>query len=645
MNNQMTKTPMPSQEPDVRNKNFKEVALGYTEEMAVNEAQRCLNCKNKPCVTGCPVNVRIPEFIAKVAEGDFAGAYEVITSTNSLPAVCGRVCPQETQCEGKCVRGIKGEPVAVGRLERFVADWHREHIGNDKVEKIPSNGKKAAVVGAGPAGLTAAGDLVNKGYEVTVFESLHKEGGVLVYGIPEFRLPKQKVVKKEIEKNNKKIVVLDDDPTGVQTVHDISVYTNWEKDTIRQGFDEENNLFYVLTNSRGFTAEQTTKAHNEIAAVVDEVAKETGKEYIFISRSDSTLRGHYPLETELLKKNYEANTGKTIDGEILCPFFKEGGRYTIDNVHYVKYGEELIPANETEFAKDKTFGYSAATMPEYVEEKTKGAYKASDVTCISLEDIHDMNIDKIEEALMEVKDFNKIIVNAVDYADVKVFCVALYRAMAKGKVFMFRTAAAIVKVMGGVTDQPLLSREQMVVKETDNGGIIVVGSHTDKTTKQVEELKKLTDIEFIELDATLVKDDEAFEKEVKRCLNLEETCIKAGKTVCCYTTRALITADTGDKEDELRLSVKISDAVQSLVGRLSVTPSFVIAKGGITSSDVGTKDLAVKKANVLGQIKPGIPVWQTGEESKFPLTPYVIFPGNVGEVTTLREAVEVLTAK
>ena len=453
------------------------------------------------------------------------------------------------------------------------------------------------------------------------------------------------LLKKEIEKNNKKIVVLDDDPTGVQTVHDISVYTNWEKDTIRQGFDEENNLFYVLTNSRGFTAEQTTKAHNEIAAVVDEVAKETGKEYIFISRSDSTLRGHYPLETELLKKNYEANTGKTIDGEILCPFFKEGGRYTIDNVHYVKYGEELIPANETEFAKDKTFGYSAATMPEYVEEKTKGAYKASDVTCISLEDIHDMNIDKIEEALMEVKDFNKIIVNAVDYADVKVFCVALYRAMAKGKVFMFRTAAAIVKVMGGVTDQPLLSREQMVVKETDNGGIIVVGSHTDKTTKQAEELKKLTDIEFIELDATLVKDDEAFEKEVKRCLNLEETCIKAGKSVCCITTRALITADSGDKEDELRLSVKISDAVQSLVGRLSVTPSFVIAKGGITSSDVGTKALAVKKANVLGQIKPGIPVWQTGEESKFPLTPYVIFPGNVGEVTTLREAVEVLTAK
>lgn len=453
------------------------------------------------------------------------------------------------------------------------------------------------------------------------------------------------LLKQEIEKNNKKIVVLDDDPTGVQTVHDISVYTNWEKETICQGFEEKNNLFYILTNSRGFTAEQTTAAHNEISAVVDEVARETGREYIFISRSDSTLRGHYPLETEILKANYEKNTGKTIDGEILCPFFKEGGRFTIDDVHYVKYGDKLIPANETEFVKDKTFGYTAATMPEYIEEKTKGTYKAENVTCISLEDIHNMDIEKIENLLMNVQGFNKIIVNAVDYADIKVFCVALYRAMAKGKVFMFRTAAAIVKVMGGVSDQPLLTRQQMVTKETDNGGIIVVGSHTDKTPRQVEELKKLTDIEFIELNATLVRDEKAFETEVNRCLEREEECIKAGKTVCCYTTRVLITADTGDKEDELRLSVKISDAVQSLVGRLKATPAFVIAKGGITSSDVGTKALAVKKANVLGQIRPGIPVWQTGEESRFPMTPYVIFPGNVGEITTLREAVEVLLDK
>ena len=446
----------------------------------------------------------------------------------------------------------------------------------------------------------------------------------------------------EIAGNNKKIVVLDDDPTGVQTVHDIHVYTGWGRDEVLAGFRESNNLFYILTNSRGFTQEQTIKAHHEIAASVNDAARETGREYIFISRSDSTLRGHYPLETKILSDEYGKYTGKIIDGEILCPFFKEGGRFTINNVHYVKYGDELVPANETEFAKDKTFGYSAATMPEYIEEKTGGEFRASSVTCISLDDIHAMNFDAIEAQLMAVTGFNKIIVNAVDYADVKVFCVALFRAMKKGKVFMFRTAAGIVKVMGGVTDIPLLTRKDMVTTGNNNGGVIVVGSHTDKTTRQLEALKSLKGIEFVELDARLVRDDEAFAREVQRCLDVEEKAIASGKTVCCYTTRALITADTGDKEDELRLSVKISDAVQSLVGRLKVTPSFVIAKGGITSSDVGTKALGVKRALVLGQIRPGIPVWQTGNESRFPATPYVIFPGNVGEDSTLKEAAEIL---
>lgn len=193
-----TKTPMPEQEPNVRNKNFKEVSLGYTEEMAMNEATRCLNCKNKPCVSGCPVNVRIPEFIAKVAEGDFKSAYEIITSTNALPAVCGRVCPQENQCEGKCVRGIKGESVGIGRLERFVADWYMNNV-SEAPAKPETNGKKVAVIGAGPAGLSCAGSLAKKGYEVTIFEAFHTAGGVLVYGIPEFRLPKA-IVGKEVKK-------------------------------------------------------------------------------------------------------------------------------------------------------------------------------------------------------------------------------------------------------------------------------------------------------------------------------------------------------------------------------------------------------------------------------------------------------------
>ena len=197
-NMSLTKVPMPSQEPNVRNKNFDEVALGYTAEMAMEEATRCINCKNKPCMSGCPVCVRIPEFIAKVAAGEFDEAYKIITSTNGLPAVCGRVCPQENQCEGKCIRGIKGEPVSIGRLERFVADYHLSH-SNDDVEKPESNGIKVAVIGAGPAGLTCAGDLAKLGYDVTIFEALHAAGGVLSYGIPEFRLPKDKVVAAEVE--------------------------------------------------------------------------------------------------------------------------------------------------------------------------------------------------------------------------------------------------------------------------------------------------------------------------------------------------------------------------------------------------------------------------------------------------------------
>ena len=196
-NMSLKKNEMPSQDPNVRNKNFLEVALGYTEEQALDEAARCLNCKNHPCVSGCPVQVKIPEFIKKITEKDYEGAYQVIHETSSLPAVCGRVCPQETQCESKCVRGIKGEAVGIGRLERFVADWHNANV-KEEPAKPASNGHKVAVIGSGPSGLTCAGDLAKKGYDVTVFEALHLAGGVLVYGIPEFRLPKA-IVQKEVD--------------------------------------------------------------------------------------------------------------------------------------------------------------------------------------------------------------------------------------------------------------------------------------------------------------------------------------------------------------------------------------------------------------------------------------------------------------
>ncbi|MCI8416149.1 MAG: hydroxyacid dehydrogenase [Lachnospiraceae bacterium] len=450
------------------------------------------------------------------------------------------------------------------------------------------------------------------------------------------------LLKEELQKQQIRLVVLDDDPTGVQTVHHVSVYTNWTRESMEQAFSEEGRLFYILTNSRGMTQAETTKIHGEIMESVSWAAKKTGKPYLYISRSDSTLRGHYPLETQLLREGLEKE-GCTVDGEVLFPFFLEGGRFTIGNVHYVKYGEELVPAAQTEFARDKTFGYSYSDLPSYIEEKTKGAYKASEVTCISLELLRSGNLQAVEELLLSVKDFGKVCVNAVDYCDVKAFVIALYRAIGRGKHFMFRTAAGFVKVAGGISNQPLLTRGDMVTLKTHYGGVVVVGSHTAKTTAQLEELRKLPYVEPVEFHSSLVLEgDEAFYQEVARCVAEEERIIKSGRTAVCFTERKLLTVENDTPESALIRSVKISDGVQRLVGDLHITPAFVIAKGGITSSDVGTKALKVTCAQVMGQIRPGIPVWQTGEESKFPSTPYVIFPGNVGEATTLREAVEIL---
>lgn len=402
-------------------------------------------------------------------------------------------------------------------------------------------------------------------------------------------------------------------------------------------------MFFILTNSRAFSAQYTKEVHQTIAERVMAESKKTGREFMIISRSDSTLRGHYPLETETLCKTLEQESGKTIDGEVLMPFFKEGGRFTIGDVHYVQEGDYLVPAGETEFAKDKTFSYTKSNLAEYVEEKTKGAFKAAAVTCISLDDLRAVAVDKIVEQLMAVKDFNKVIVNAVDYVDVKVFAIAMIRAMKAGKTFMFRTAAAWTKVIGGVPDKALLTKEELVVPGNTNGGLIIIGSHVKKTTDQLAKLKELKDVKFIEFNHMLVLEPEKLEAELRRVVGDVEQAIENGQTVAVYTGRKRF--DAGSEEESLRVSVKISEAITSIVSRLSIQPAFLIAKGGITSSDVGTKGLSVKRALVLGQVAPGIPVWKTGAESKFPGMSYIIFPGNVGAVTTLRDIVAKLEEK
>lgn len=441
-----------------------------------------------------------------------------------------------------------------------------------------------------------------------------------------------------VKQSDFKMVVLDDDPTGVQTVHDISVFTDWSEECIEEGFLEKNKLFYLLTNSRGLTESETTEIHIEIARRISAVSKKLGIPFLIISRSDSTLRGHYPLETQVLRQELEKETEALIDGEILIPFFRAGGRLTVENIHYVRYENDLIPAGETEFAKDKTFGYAHSDLTEYIEEKTKGEYKAEQVTAITLAELRAMDIKGITRKLMGVHDFNKIIVNALEIEDLKVFAISLYEALAAGKHFLFRTAADFVKVVGDITEQPLLTKSKMMKEHSSQGGMIVVGSHTQKTTAQLNSLRGIPGLEFLELNTDLVLDG-TLEKETMQVTRTCEELINKGVTPVVYTKRTLLIRDQDTKEMALIRSVKISDAVQRLVGELKVEPSFIIAKGGITSSDIGVKALKVKKALVLGQVQPGIPVWKTDEQSRFPGIPYVIFPGNVGSDESLKNVV------
>ncbi|MEG0743083.1 MAG: four-carbon acid sugar kinase family protein [Clostridia bacterium] len=438
---------------------------------------------------------------------------------------------------------------------------------------------------------------------------------------------------------HQKIVVLDDDPTGIQTVHDVSVYTNWSCEMMRFAFEQPDSMFFILTNSRAFSAEKSEQIHREIAHNLVAASHETGKEFLIISRSDSTLRGHYPLETETLREVLETEASQKIDGEILLPFFREGGRYTLANVHYVAMDNVLVPAGQTEFARDKTFGYQASNLKEWIAEKTKGAYPAQSVLHIGLDELRSKNFLQIEEKLMCMRDFSKLVVNAIDTLDVEVFAIALVAALSKGKHYLFRSAAALPKCLGGVSDKPLLTREELADPDNPNGGLIMIGSHVQKTTIQLAYLRKANFIEFIELNQHLVLDALQWKAELKRVSHKAEHCIAEGKTVAVFTRRERFDLNTGNKEDELRLATQISDALTGIVAHMPVRPSFIIAKGGITSSDVGTKSLKVERALVLGQILPGVPVWRTGSESLFPKLPYVIFPGNVGGEDALYQAV------
>jgi len=459
------------------------------------------------------------------------------------------------------------------------------------------------------------------------------------------------LIQDAIAKSRRTIIVLDDDPTGVQTVHGVPVYTSWTEESIDSGFGEAGfdeagktpALFFILTNSRGMTAGESAAVHREIGARIARVGKRKNRDYIIVSRSDSTLRGHYPLETETLKAAVEAESGGHFDGEIICPFFMEGGRFTAENIHYVRSADTMVPAAMTEFAKDKTFGYSHSDLTQWVEEKTKGAYKKESVTAIPLQTLRGEGaVQKVCDTLVAVQGFGKVIVNALDYDDIRVFGAALYRALDSGKRFMIRSAAAVPKILGGIPDRPLLTREELIDSGNPRGGLVVVGSHVQKTSRQLQLLLENPNVAAVEFNTHLVMDEAAFQTEIRRVQDECNKALEAGRITAVYTCRTRFDLNTGNPEDELRVSLKIAAAVTSFVSNLTGKPRFIIAKGGITSSQIGTEALGVKKALVLGQVLPGIPVWLTGPESRFPNTPYVIFPGNVGDEDGLKKIAEML---
>ncbi|AOV06603.1 four-carbon acid sugar kinase family protein [Sporosarcina ureilytica] len=451
--------------------------------------------------------------------------------------------------------------------------------------------------------------------------------------------------KKERASFSHKIIVLDDDPTGVQTVHGIPVFTDWSEETICDMFEEDRQLVFLLTNSRAFSVEKTKQVHTDIAERIARVSQQLTIPFVLISRGDSTLRGHYPLETVVLKETIEKESSVHYDGEIILPFFKEGGRETIDDVHYVKQGEQYIPAGETEFAKDRMFGFTSSHLKEWIEEKTSGAYSKEDVLSISLEELRTLDFTSMVNKLLQLKDFQKLIVNAVTEDDVKAFSIALLRAIKAGKHYLFRTAASFTKVIGDVSSKPYLTKDELITESNQNGGLVVVGSHVQKTTDQLNRLKELADIHFVEFNCHLVTNEDLFAEEIVRIQQLINTKIAEGTTVCVYTSRERLDLEDGREEEELALSVKISNAVTQFVHKCNPQPRYVIAKGGITSSDIGTIGLEVKKAEVMGQVAPGVPVWKTGGESIFPHIPYIIFPGNVGEDDTLKRVVQALQSK
>jgi uncharacterized protein YgbK (DUF1537 family) len=464
---------------------------------------------------------------------------------------------------------------------------------------------------------------------------------------PEDLLPH---IQAQVRAAGSKVVVLDDDPTGNQTVHDVAVLTEWSLPLLIDAFHEPEAVVYLLTNTRSMPATEAQARNREIALRLKAAREATHREFVIVSRSDSTLRGHYPDETAALA----ATLGLPFDATLIVPFFVEGGRITAHDIHYVKEGELLIPAAETEFARDATFGYTHSNLRAWVSEKHGGAVTADKVASITLDDIRRGGPDAVTAKLARLSGGAICIVNAVSYRDLEVVVAGLLAAEARGKRLLYRTAASFVRVRGGIAPQPLLTHAALggAAPHADTaspaaGGLTIAGSHVAKTTRQVAAAAALPGVHRMEVAVPALLDAGQRAGEIARVVERAGALLGAGEEVLIVTSRELVGrteegAGSSKGSSSLAIGQQVSAALVDIVRGLPTRPAWIIAKGGITSSDIATEALNVHRAWVLGQAIPGVPVWRTGPESRWPALIYVVFPGNVGDDSALAEMVQIL---
>ncbi|MHB8897173.1 MAG: four-carbon acid sugar kinase family protein [Thermoguttaceae bacterium] len=453
---------------------------------------------------------------------------------------------------------------------------------------------------------------------------------------PEWPEPLLPAIRAHLAAHPAKVVVLDDDPTGTQTVHDIPVLTEWSEAALHAELQQAGPGFFLLTNTRAFPVEEACRINREIGERLSRVAAELRQDFVVVSRGDSTLRGHFPDEVEALGASLAA--GRARPPILLCPHFEAGGRHTIGDVHYVADGDRLVPAAETPFARDAVFGYRSSNLREWVVEKSRGRYGADQVTSLALADIRTLGPQGIAPQLL-LAEGTVCIANAAGERDLEVIVLAALLAEARGARTIYRTAASFVATRMGLAPRPLLAGCELAATG-GAGGLVVVGSHVPKSTEQLGRLLADARIAPVELAVNNVLDATTARTAVPDAVRSVNAHLAAGRDTVLFTSRPLVTG--AGVAENLGIGQRVSSALVQIVARLEVRPRYLVAKGGITSSDLATRGLGVRRARVRGQLLPGVPVWQLGPETKFPGLPYVVFPGNVGGPEALQHVVQQL---